>query len=172
MYTYSGDYKFDDYLKTGDIPFFSSINNKSKNFACTCFSVFGGDYRFLARNYDWSNRSSYYVVFTDPPGRYSSVSTVDMSFFNYDHSQPPDYEGNQSTLRTIPYYPFDGMNEKGVAVGMNALSHARGPYNQGKVTIGELQVIRLVLDYAANTNEAISLIKEYNIRSMIRQSII
>ncbi len=87
-----------------------------------------------------------------------------MYFFGYDHDQSPDFEGNLNIIRTLPYFPFDGMNEKGVAVGMNALSHAQSPYDPSKVTIGELQLIRLVLDNASSTGEAISLIQQYNIR--------
>ena len=161
---YSSDYKFDQFLQTGEIPFYTSNTSKSKNYGCTCFSVFGEDNRLLSRNYDWSVATSYFLVFTDPPNGYSSVSTVDMYFFEYYHDQSPDFEGNLNTIRTLPYYPFDGMNEKGVAVGMNALSHAQSPYDPSKVTIGELQLIRLVLDYASSTREAISLIQEYNIR--------
>jgi len=161
---YSSDYKFDQFLQTGSIPFYTTITSKNKNYSCTCFSVFGENHRLLCRNYDWSVSSSYFLVFTDPPNGYSSVSTVDMYFFNYDHNQSPDFEGNLNTIRTLPYYPFDGMNEKGVAVGMNALNQAESPYDPSKVTIGELQLIRLVLDYASSTQEAISLIQQYNIR--------
>jgi len=118
----------------------------------------------FGRNYDWPEHSTYFILFTNPPDGYSSVSTVDLSFFEYTPTEPPDYSGNQNTVRTLPYYPFDGMNEKGVAIGMNAVGEAQSPYDPNKVTIGELQLIRLVLDYASSTNEAIELIKQYNIR--------
>ena len=163
-FTYSGDYQFDSYLETGNIPVYAITNQKNKNFTCTCFTAFGAEGRLLGRNYDWPEQSTYYLVFTNPPQGYAAVSTVDMYFFNYHHDQTPDYEGNQDILRTIPFYPFDGMNEKGVAVGMNALPAGRGPYDSEKVTIGELQLIRLVLDYAASTREAVTLIQQYNIR--------
>jgi choloylglycine hydrolase len=161
---YSSDYKFDQFLQNGQIPFYASNSSNNRNYSCTCFCAFGEETRLLGRNYDWSTRSSYFIVFTNPPNAYSSVSTVDMYFFNYDHNQPPGDEDNLNTIRTLPYYPFDGINEKGVAVGMNALDHAQAPYDPSKVTIGELQLIRLVLDYAASTREAISLIQQYNIR--------
>jgi choloylglycine hydrolase len=161
---YSSDYKFDQFLQTGDIPFYTTNISSNKKYSCTCFSVFGEDQRLLARNYDWSVASSYFLVFTDPPNGYSSVSMVDMYFFEYDHNQTPDFEGNLNIIRTLPYYPFDGMNEKGVAVGMNALDRADSPYDPAKITLGELQLIRLVLDYAGSTQEAISLIQQYNIR--------
>jgi hypothetical protein len=161
---YTADYKFDEYLETGAIPFYSAISSKSDNFSCTCFAAFGEDTRLLGRNYDWSTRTTYFLVFTNPPAAFSSISTVDMYFFNYDQNKSPDDESNLAVIRTLPYYPFDGMNEKGVAIGMNALDRSESPYNSSKVTIGELQLIRLVLDYAASTSEAISLIQQYNIR--------
>jgi choloylglycine hydrolase len=166
LYTldYSSDYKFDEYLSTGRFPDLGSNSSSDGDFQCTCFSAFGGDKRFLGRNYDWPSPSTCYIVFTDPPNAYASVSTVDLSFFSYSHDEPPDFEGNQNTLRGLPYNPFDGMNEMGVAIGMNALDEARGPADPSKVTIGELQLIRLVLDYAGSTQEAIELAQQYNIR--------
>lgn len=161
---YSSDYKFDEYLQTGIIPIYASSKSKSKNFSCTCFSAFGENNRLLGRNYDWSEHSTYFILFTNPPNGYSSVSTVDLSFFDYDHEKSPAFSDNQNTIRRLPYCAFDGMNEKGVAVGMNAVPYAQSPYDASKVTIGELQLIRLVLDYASSTQEAITLIKQYNIR--------
>lgn len=166
LYTldYSFDYKFDEYLQTGIIPSYVPSSTGNKDFSCTCFSAFGENNRLLGRNYDWDEPSSYFILFTDPPNRYSSVSTVDLSFFNYDHEKSPASPGNQNTLRILPYFPFDGMNEKGVAVGMNAVPYAQSPYDGSKVTIGELQLIRLILDYASSTQNAITLIQQYNIR--------
>jgi len=162
-FDYTSDYQFDEYLQTGTLPLNNSIKSDSTDFRCTCFSASGEDVRLFGRNYDWDTHSSYFMVFTKPENAYASVSTVDLSFFDYNHNQTPDFQGNQNTIKLLPYYPFDGMNEKGVAIGMNALSHARSPNDASKVTIGELQLIRLVLDYAASTNEAINLIQQYNI---------
>jgi hypothetical protein len=166
LYTleYVLDYKFNEYLKNGIIPLYVNNTSKSIDFACTCFSAFGDGSRFLGRNYDWSDAASYYIVWTNPTDGYASVSTVDLSFFNYNHDKPPDFSNNEEILEIIPYYPFDGLNEKGVSIGMNAVPYARGPHNPTKTTIGELQLIRLVLDYAASTEEAISLIQNYNVR--------
>ena len=161
---YSSDYKFDEYLQTGNIPLDTSNNLNNKNYYCTCFSAFGEDNRLFGRNFDWHESSTYFILFTDPPNGYSSVSTVDLGFFDYNHDESPAFSGNQNTIRSLPYYPFDGMNEKGVAVGMNAVPEAQSPYDSSKVTIGELQLIRLVLDYASSTQEAITLIQQYNIR--------
>ena len=161
---YNADYNFEEYLETGIMPFNSTEHSDDDEFQCTCVFASGDDNMFFGRNYDWNEHASYYLVFTDPPNGYSSISTVDLSFFTYYHNESPIYEGNQNTIRSLPYYPFDGMNEKGVVVGMNAVPSASSPHDPLKVTIGELQLIRLVLDYASSTEEAISLISQYNIR--------
>ena len=161
---YSVDYKFDEYLQTGILPFNSIEYSENNDFQCTCVFAGGGKNRLFGRNYDWNEYSTYYLVFTNPPGGYSSISMVDVSFYNYYHNESPEYELNQNVIRSLPYYPFDGMNEMGVVVGMNAVPHASSNYDTDKITIGELQLIRLVLDFASSTDEAISLIKRYNIR--------
>jgi len=55
------------------------------------------------------------------------------------------------------------MNEKGLAVGMAAIPEALAPTAEGKTTIGEIQVIRLLLDYAGDVDEALTLLEEYNV---------
>jgi hypothetical protein len=161
---YTTDYKFDEYLQTGIILNYIPSKTGNRNFSCTCFSAFGENSRLLGRNYDWNTGSSYFILFTNPPNAYSSVSTVDLSFFNYNHEKSPASTDNQNTIRILPYFPFDGINEKGVAIGMNAVPYAQSPYDGSKITIGELQLIRLVLDYANSTQHAINLIQQYNIR--------
>jgi hypothetical protein len=161
---YSSDYKFDEYLQTGKIPYYVTDHSKSINYCCTCFSIFGEGNRLFGRNYDWPEYSTYFIIFTNPPNRYASVSTVDIYFFDYNQDEAPTFSGNENILRTLPYYPFDGMNEKGVVIGMNAVPQAQSPFEPSKITIGELQLIRLVLDYASSTQEAITLIQQYNIR--------
>jgi choloylglycine hydrolase len=58
----------------------------------------------------------------------------------------------------LPNFSLDGMNERGVAIGLMAIPTARSLYDPSKITIGELRVIRLILDYAAIVQEAVRLI--------------
>jgi len=160
---YTADYNFDEYLQTGSIPDYTLNKSKKIDFCCSCFSAIGEDSRLLGRNYDWSVSSVYYVLHTHPDDAYASISTVDLSFFNYDQSESPDHQNNLQILRTLPYFPFDGINEKGVSIGMNAVPAADSPHDPSKITIGELQLIRLVLDYASSVEQSISLIQQYNV---------
>jgi hypothetical protein len=55
------------------------------------------------------------------------------------------------------------MNERGLAVGMMAVAHARDSDEPQRVTISSIHAIRLMLDYAADVEEAISLLGDYTI---------
>jgi hypothetical protein len=164
---YEIDYRFEDYLQTGTWPELTlSLPDSfpTGNWGCTCFSAMGTDStHLLGRNFDWHDCIPM-VLFTRPPNAYASVSTVDLEYLGFHRGNLPDEATDQHQLLYTPYLPFDGMNEKGVAVGMMAISNARGPFDESKITIGEIEVIRLILDYAASVDEALQLMQNYNIQ--------
>lgn len=181
--TYYGDYGFSNYIKPGanssstlnkSIPTkkfplrienSKIVNRKSKiKMACTCFAAMGdNNATILGRNFDWYDHVPL-LLFTDPPDGFASVSMVDLSYFGFTQNKLPDKAQNVQRLLDTPWLPFDGMNEMGVAIGMMAISHADSPSDPKKKTIGEIEVIRLVLDYAKSTEHAIELIKKHNVR--------
>jgi len=150
-----GDYDLPNYA-----PKLSHPEN-SYLWACTCFSTKTEQgSQVLGRNFDWSDHPAL-LLFTDPPGRYASVSMVDISYLGYSKSDAP--EKNPGGLLRSPLLPFDGMNEKGLAVGMMALSSAQAPDDPQKQTVTSLLIIRLMLDHAKNVEEAIAIFENYNI---------
>jgi hypothetical protein len=128
---------------------------------CTTFaaSTPSGD-RALARNFDWYDHMAL-LLYTDPPDGWASVSMVDLSYLGFVLGDASD--ANMKKLLLAPSWPFDGMNEHGVSIGMMAVPHAEGGNESSKTTIGSLTVIRLVLDYAKNVDDAVSLLSRYNI---------
>ncbi|MBN2000922.1 linear amide C-N hydrolase [candidate division KSB1 bacterium] len=161
--TYFGDYGFKEYLKTGDRPSFSSNNNNSSRipqWTCTCFAAMpdSGD-KIFGRNFDWKNKGAL-LLCTHPPDAYASVAMVDIGYL--DHSKYLT-EGDSSIFLEAPYWPFDGMNENGVCIGLMAVSQADPPADADKNTIFTLDVIRLILDYAKNVEHAVSLLQQYNV---------
>ncbi len=131
------------------------------SWACTCFSAkTEQESQLLGRNFDWGSHPAL-LLFTDPPGRYASVSMVDISYLGYSRNDTP--EKNPGGLLRSPLLPFDGMNEQGLAVGMMAVPSAHGPDDPQKQTVGSLLIIRLMLDYAENVDEAIAILKNFNI---------
>jgi len=163
--TYYGDYGFASRVGKGGGNVQSSTQkySASNGWGCTCFSALANNNSILGRNFDWES-SIPLLLYTDPPIGYASVSMVDLEFLGYSRNNLPDDLGNRSALLNTPWWPFDGMNEKGVAIGMMAIPRADSPFDASKITIGEIEAIRLVLDFAASTDEAIQLLGEYNIR--------
>jgi predicted choloylglycine hydrolase len=157
---YYGDYGFDSFLQAG-----IEIENRTQSFAdewaCTCFAALNeeGDLIF-GRNFDWHVHPAL-ILFTDPPNAYASVSMVDISYLGYGVEEPSGAE--REALLVAPYLPFDGLNEQGLAVGIMAVNEAEGGDDPDKVTIGSLDAVRLLLDYARDVDEAISLLASYNV---------
>jgi hypothetical protein len=159
-----GDYQFDEFLETGILPDADPPpigRGQEEPWACSCFATANQEGQvILGRNFDWFNRPTL-LLFTHPPDSYASVSLVDISYLGFDTRKPRWQERGQ--LLDAPFLPFDGMNEAGLAVGMMAVPHAESSDDPDKVTIDSLHAIRLLLDNAATVDEAISLLREYNI---------
>ena len=162
--TYYGDYGFGKYLETGQMPsFFAAAPAADDRYACTCLAAMGSDScRLFGRNFDWTTHIAL-LLFSDPPDGYASVSMIDLEHSGYSDTNTPDAEYNRYNLLQAPFLPMDGMNEKGLAVGIMAVPEADAPYNPGRVTLSTPFVVRLLLDYAATVEESIELIKNFNI---------
>jgi len=154
---YNGDYGFSEYLATGEMPLTGGFYRPG----CTVFTASGGGETLMGRNFDFPSNPAL-LLYTNPPDGYASVSMVDLGYFGYSLESLPQ-EDDLGSLLTAPYLPFDGMNERGLTVGMAAIPEALAPFSEGKTTIGEIQVIRLLLDYAEDVDEALTLLKEYNV---------
>jgi len=92
MMSFYGDYELPEYTAKGTLPQDMQIGNQPGNpnfWACTCFSAQGENgNQLLARNFDWEDHPAL-LLFTDPPGRYASVSMVDISYLGYSKSENP-----------------------------------------------------------------------------------
>jgi len=145
----------------------STETASSLAWACSLFAALGdADARLYGRNFDWEY-SPAVLLFTDPPDGYASVSMVDIAYFGFG-------EANASTLTDLPlserralldapFWPFDGLNERGLAAGMAAVPPGDMRSDPNKETIGSLRVIRQMLDHASNVDEALAILQSYNI---------
>ncbi len=175
--TYYGDYGFHDFLKTGaesdsDIEAFVTkrllkgipIDIHVTGAGCTAFVTHNsnGDIIF-GRNFDFTYAPAMQLV-TRPENGYASISTVNLAFAGYSKNNLPNGLNFKSFLAlAAPYLPFDGMNEKGVAIALLAVPQADPPFHENKITLNTTTAIRLVLDQAATVDEAIDLLNRYNI---------
>jgi len=160
---YNGDYRLDEYLQTGRRPNLQSFLPLEQNgWGCTVFAALNpAGEQLLGRNFDWENNPAL-LLFTEPPNGYRSVALVDISYLGFSKTTAIT-DQNRSQLLEAPYLPFDGMNEKGLAVGMMAISDIQPVSDPQKVTLGSLGVIRLLLDKAANVEAALALLEQYNV---------
>ena len=157
---YDGDYDPQVY---GHRP----ASSQSPAWACSLFAALGdGENRLYGRNFDWQFSPALFL-FTDPPDGYASVSMVDIAYFGFDDQkvrtllhQPL---GDLRPLLQAPHWPFDGMNEHGLVVGMAAVPQGRVPSDPDKSTIGSLGIIREILDHARDVDEAVALLEAHNI---------
>lgn len=175
---YDGDYGFDDFLKVGaksdsDIEGFVTnrllkglpIRINVTGAGCTCFvSKNENNEVIFARNFDFEY-APMLQIYTKPDNGYKSVSTVNLSFAGYDKNNLPSSGISFNSFLTLaaPYLPFDGMNEKGVCMALLAVPESDPGNSDDKVTLNTTTAIRLVLDKASNVDEAVDLLRQYNI---------
>jgi hypothetical protein len=174
---YYGDYGFDKFLENGakndhEVAIFVTkrllrgipINLNLDLGGCTVFIVKNerGEVLFC-RNYDFPYTPAM-QVFTSPDNGFRSVATGHLDIFGYTKSYfPSGINLNSLYALATPYAPWDGMNEKGLAIALLAIPEAHGPDDDDKLTLGTTTIIRLVLDKASTVGEAVELMKKYNI---------
>jgi len=134
--------------------------------ACSLFAAMGdAEDMVYGRNFDWEY-SPALLLFTDPPDGYASVSMVDIAYL-IEKDQAKSLAdlplAEREPLLAAPFWPFDGMNEHGLVVGMAAVPESEMPNDPGKETIGSLAVIREILDHARDVDEAVAIMESYNI---------
>jgi hypothetical protein len=135
--------------------------------ACSLFTVLLDEEHLLyGRNFDWEF-SPALLVFTDPPDGYASVAMVDIAYLGFSGETVFNLTGlpleELEGLLRAPSIPFDGMNEHGLAIGMAAVDPGDMQADPSRKTIGSLGIIREILDHARDVDEAVNIIKTYNI---------
>ncbi len=138
-----------------------------EQWGCSLFAALGDSgNRLYGRNFDWEF-SPAVLVFTDPPDAYASVSMVDIKYLGFEGDASRHILdlslADRRALLDAPWLPFDGMNEKGLVIGMAAVDREEMPNDANKQTLGHMEVMREVLDHAATVDEAVKLIGSYNI---------
>lgn len=134
---------------------------------CSLFAAMGDpDNRLFGRNFDW-RFSPAVLLFTDPPDGYASVSMVDIEYLGFAGNRAKNLVNlpisELQALLYAPALPFDGMNEQGLVVGMAAVPPGEMRHDPNKNTIGQLAVIREILDHASTVDEAVNILASYNI---------
>ena len=183
---YVGDYGFDEFLARGGAASDGAVADYLVSFLSRGFYKIESDVQtgefgcstictqdehgivFFGRNYDWEECQTM-IVHTKPKEGYESISTCCLDFLGFSGNYAPDGSmmERMQTLAAI-YVPLDGMNEKGLVVadlmaGDNEQTHQR----TDKPDLTTTTAIRLLLDRAANVDEAIVLLEQYDMNSSV-----
>lgn len=142
--------------------------------ACSAFLASDGNGGYYAgRNFDWGTQSDAVIIRNKPSnGDYASVSTFNKLFVNFKFPEGMSEETKKEIIaRTGIYVPLDGVNEKGLVVAV-LNQEAQGGYNTtdentSKPDLTITTAVRLLLNRAKNVDEAIALLKQYDMHSDI-----
>lgn len=187
---YEGDYGFDAFLSRGgaesqeDIAsymlFFLSggfidvdTEEVSFDFGCSTLTTKKTDGSYvMGRNFDYTGTNPRsMIIHTKPENGYESYSTTWLDFLGFGSEFAPESVKEKYISIASIYVPLDGINEKGLCVadlvnGDNEITSQ----NTEKVDLTTTTAIRLLLDKAANVDEAIELLKQYDMHSDIGRS--
>ena len=179
---YDGDYGFDDFLASGGASSDGEVveylaNNLLSDlnlgdllggiFGCSTIAVQSpeGDALF-GRNFDWESCDAM-VVEAHPENGYASLSTVNMDFITQNvGGGMVGMALNLDEVKTLAalYAPLDGMNEAGLAVSVNMIQDSATTWQDTeKPDITTTTAVRLLLDKAGDVEEALELLRQYDL---------
>ena len=172
---YEGGYGLDDFLEQGGaasdaqvVEFLSTYLGgaapalQTEGFGCSTLSVPSPEgHALFGRNFDW-NACEALIVQSVPADGYASISTVNMGFLGNYLSKFPAQARTVAAL----YAPLDGMNEKGLCVAVLMIQDSDVIHQDtGKGDLTTTTAVRLLLDKAADVEEALALLEQYDLHS-------
>ncbi len=118
----------------------------------------------FGRNFDW-NSCDALIVHSVPQNGFASISTVNTGFINMAGMRLSSLPDTTQAMIAL-YAPLDGMNEKGLAVSVNMIQDsATISQNTEKPDITTTTAIRLLLNKAADVDEALELLRQYDMHA-------
>ncbi len=186
-----GDFYLDDFVAQGgvknDSELINFVTNKitkglikmnisDPDIGCSSFTAKSesGDVLF-GRNYDFSKTNTC-IVFTEKnKGRHASISTVDLQFLGMDVDKNVEGLMNKITCLAASYAPLDGINDAGVSCGIYMTYQGDDKtvatnQNTDKPDFTSTTLLRLILDYADNIEEAVEIASTYDLHDSANTS--
>ena len=103
------------------------------------------------------------VVISYPDSGYASFSTVNLDFIKQGAGPVSNFLSDETLTVAALYAPLDGMNEKGLCVAVNMIQDADTiSQDTDKPDITTTTAVRMLLNKASTTDEAIELLKQYD----------
>lgn len=138
---------------------------KAPKFACSAFrtQTTSGNV-LMGRNYDFKDDTSALLVHTKPENGYESIA-----FSALNNLGANDADGNiKGRIASLlgPFASLDGINERGVSIAVLTLDSEATEQDTSRPAINTSLAIRLVLDRAATTQQAVDLLESYDMHAM------
>lgn len=189
--TVKGDFYLDDFVKQGGVKNDSDLIDfitakitkglidmgiSDPEIACSSFTAKSesGDALF-GRNYDF-DKTNTCIVFTERnEGRHATISTVDLQFLGIDVDKNVEGLMDKITCLAATYAPLDGINDAGVSCGIY-MTYQGGEktiptdQNTDKPDFTSTTLLRLILDYADNVEEAVEIASAYDLHDSAKTS--
>ena len=150
-----GDQDTVDAIFREALPFLPA-HMQAPEFGCSAFTLNAGDQVLMGRNYDFKLDTSAMLVHCAPKGGYESIAFAALD--NVHANNPFADVNSRLACLAAPFVCLDGVNEKGVSIAVLTLDSKPTHRVTGKPVLSTPLVIRLVLDRAATTQEAVDLL--------------
>lgn len=152
------------------------MNIESSEIACSSFTAKSEDGDVLfGRNYDFSKTNVCIVRTEGGNGRHATISTADLQFVGMDVNKNVEGLMNRITCLAAAYTPLDGINDAGVSCGIY-MTYQGGDktvatdQNTDKPDFTSTTLLRLILDYADNVEEAVEIASSYDLHDSANTS--
>lgn len=138
---------------------------QAPQFACSAFVAVDAEGRVrTGRNYDFKDDTSALLVRNHPRGGYASIGLAALN--NLGDNTPLDSVAGRAAALMGPFAQLDGVNECGVSIAVLTLDSKPCDQDTQRPVINTSLAIRLVLDRAATTQEAVDLLFAYDMHAM------
>lgn len=172
----NNDSELIDFITTKITKGLIDINISNPEISCSSFTAKTEDGDILfGRNYDFAKTNTCIVSTESNKNRHASISTTDLQFLGLDVSKNPENLMDKITTLAAPYIPLDGINDAGVSCGIY-MSYQGGdttvPTNQNtnKPDLTSTTLLRLILDYADNVEDAVKIASSYDLHDSAKTS--
>ena len=141
------------------------IEVQMPSFACSAFRAVTREGVVLTgRNYDFRDNTSSLLTRCSPKNGYRSIAFACLN--NLRSNDALASKATKAACLMAPFACLDGVNERGVSIAVLTLDSAPTHQVSGRQHINTALAIRLVLDRAASTQEAVELLARYDMHAM------
>ncbi len=149
------------------------------NYGCASFTAttVDGDTLF-ARNYDNDETNTCIVRTHARNGRHATISTADLSFIGIKPENGIQGIMDKALCLAVPYLTLDGVNDAGVSCCINMTYQGGGDGGTATATNQSTEkpdmtstlMLRMILDYADDLEEAIEIVQSYDLHDSANTS--